>query len=169
MLQLVQKRPDGSIPAILTSKCSIVNLRQNYSSLVEEMFFAMEYYGGCGLAAPQVGIPLRIFVVSITGKAQDGKAYLNPKIILSEGETEAIEGCLSLPGEEHLVKRPKHVKIRAYDSLGVPFQQEDSETLARIWQHELDHLDGYSDDFKGLIQQEFKTVLKLLNFPQYLH
>jgi peptide deformylase len=95
---------------------------------------------GCGLAAPQVGILRRIVVIEV----EEGKVIelINPKIIATAGEQEGPEGCLSVPGRQGIVKRPKHVTVRATNRHGEVFEMSGSDLLARAFCHELDHLDG---------------------------
>ena len=96
---------------------------------------------GVGLAAPQVGILRRIFVID----AQDGegiRVFINPQILKTKGSQKDIEGCLSLPGRENEVERANYVKIKALDENGEEFVLEGEGLLARAIQHENDHLDG---------------------------
>ena len=95
---------------------------------------------GCGLAAPQVGILRRIVVIEV----EEGKPIelINPKIIAFAGEQEGQEGCLSVPGRWGIVKRPKHVTVRALNRKGETVEISGSDLLARAFCHELDHLDG---------------------------
>jgi peptide deformylase len=98
---------------------------------------------GVGLAAPQVGVNLRLFVASPTGKPEDDKVYVNPVLSDEEGEEEAEEGCLSLPEIRIKVVRPtKRVRIQAQDLSGQPFEQAGEGFVTRVWQHETDHLNG---------------------------
>ena len=95
---------------------------------------------GVGLAAPQVGVLKRLIVVSPTGQAADAMALVNCVIRDREGNVEAEEGCLSLPGVNVRV-RLKRAAAWALDLAGNPLELEE-DLLARIWQHETDHLDG---------------------------
>ncbi|WP_055071015.1 peptide deformylase [Clostridium massiliamazoniense] len=109
--------------------------------LVKDMIETMYHNDGVGLAAVQVGILKRIFVVDI----QDDtgvKVFINPEILEKSGEELGPEGCLSLPGERDEVKRATYVKIKAQDIEGKEFILEATELLARAIQHEYDHLDG---------------------------
>ena len=100
----------------------------------------MRAANGVGLAAPQVGILRRIVVIEV----EEGEVYelINPKIIAFSGEQEGLEGCLSVPGEWGIVKRPMHVTVRAMNRHGEIVDYTGSELLARCFCHELDHLDG---------------------------
>ncbi len=96
---------------------------------------------GVGLAAPQVGVLKRIFVVDVTG--EEPHVFVNPKILETSGEQTGQEGCLSVPGKCGIVTRPNHVKIGAYDENMEYFELEAEELLARAICHENDHLDGH--------------------------
>ena len=109
-------------------------------TLLDDMIETMRDADGCGLAGPQVGILRRIAVVEV----EPGKVIelINPKIIAFAGEQEGLEGCLSLPGQWGIVKRPMHVTVRALNRYGEEVEYRGSELLARCFCHELDHLDG---------------------------
>ena len=113
--------------------------------LIDDMIETMRDAGGCGLAAPQVGVLRRIAVIEI----EEGKVYelINPKIIAFSGEQREEEGCLSNPGAYGITKRPKYVKVRAMDRNGNTYELEGEGLLARAICHECDHLDGklYTD------------------------
>ena len=104
------------------------------------MLETMRAADGVGLAAPQVGILRRIVVI----ETEPGQVIelINPKIIATAGEQEGSEGCLSLPGQFGVVRRPKHVTVRAMNRHGETFEMSGSNLLARAFCHELDHLDG---------------------------
>jgi peptide deformylase len=111
-------------------------------ALVAKMFVLMREDKGVGLAAPQVGKNIRLFVMNPTGKPEDDKVYINPVLSEPEGEEESEEGCLSLPGINITVLRCKSLRIQAQDLDGKPFDQRETGYIARIWQHETDHLNG---------------------------
>lgn len=108
--------------------------------LLDDMIETMRDANGVGLAAPQVGILRRIVVIEV----EEGKVIelINPKIIAFAGEQEGLEGCLSLPGQWGIVKRPMHVTVRAMNRKGETVDYTGSELLARCFCHELDHLEG---------------------------
>ena len=114
-------------------------------TLLDDMIETMRAAGGCGLAAPQVGILRRIAVIEV----EEGTVYelINPKIIAFAGEQRESEGCLSNPGEYGITKRPKSVTVRATDRNGKEYELTGSDLLARAICHECDHLDGklYTD------------------------
>ena len=114
-------------------------------TLLDDMIETMRAAGGCGLAAPQVGILRRIAVIEI----EEGTVYelINPKIIAYAGEQRESEGCLSNPGAYGITKRPKAVTVRATDRHGNEYELRGTDLLARAICHECDHLDGklYTD------------------------
>ena len=112
--------------------------------MVREMFDLMYAAKGVGLAANQVDLPLRLFVVNLEAEAGKGEelVFINPIISRPKGSEEAEEGCLSLPGLYGDVIRPKTVRINAYNLSGEELVADVSGMMARVVQHELDHLDG---------------------------
>ncbi len=110
--------------------------------VIARMIQLMRAHKGVGLAAPQVGLPLRLFIMSQTGGTDEARAFINPVLVEQEGWEEAEEGCLSLPEVRGKISRYTRLKLLAIDSQG----REVAETLegfpARIVQHENDHLDG---------------------------
>ncbi len=114
-------------------------------TLLDDMIETMREAGGCGLAAPQVGILRRIAVIEV----EEGTVYelINPKIVAYAGEQRESEGCLSNPGAYGITKRPKAVTVRATDRHGNEYELRGTDLLARAICHECDHLDGklYTD------------------------
>lgn len=123
-------------------------------TLLDDMLETMRAANGCGLAAPQVGILRRIVVVEV----EPGEVYelINPKIIAYSGEQEGQEGCLSVPGQWGIVKRPMNVTVRALNRKGETVDITGQELLARCFCHELDHLDGtlYIDKASSMCDEE---------------
>ena len=115
---------------------------ESLKALATRMFELMREARGVGLAAPQVGKNIRLFVINPTGEPQDDRVYVNPVLSDPDGEEEAEEGCLSLPQIHVNVARSKRMRIAAQDLDGRPFEQEETGFVARIWQHENDHLNG---------------------------
>lgn len=116
----------------------------NLRAIVREMFDRMYESKGIGLAANQVDIPLRLFVVNLEAQPGQGEelVFINPVISKPKGSAESEEGCLSLPGIYGQVVRPKQVTINAYNLEGQEITRDLTGLLARCVQHELDHLDG---------------------------
>jgi peptide deformylase len=112
--------------------------------LVEDMAETMYDAPGVGLAANQVGVNLRVFVVDTAGEDEpsDLRAFINPEILEMDGVQTWKEGCLSFPGVSEDIKRAAHVKVRALDVDGKPYELEADGLLAVAIQHETDHLNG---------------------------
>jgi peptide deformylase len=111
-------------------------------ALAARMLQLMREARGVGLAAPQVGQNIRLFVMNHTGDPKDDRVYVNPELSEAEGSEEAEEGCLSLPGINARVVRDKAMRMRARDLEGNDIDQKEIGYIARVWQHEFDHLNG---------------------------
>jgi peptide deformylase len=122
--------------------------------LVDDMVETMYAAPGIGLAAPQIGVPLRVFVVDVSAgrDATSVITMINPEFVERTGLQLEQEGCLSLPGFTATVARPEHVVIKGLDRNGAERQVEASGLLARAFQHEMDHLDGklFIDRLRGI-------------------
>ncbi|MGQ3888445.1 peptide deformylase [Legionella sp. CNM-1927-20] len=110
--------------------------------LIEDMFETMYAADGVGLAAPQIGVSLRLSVIDIVGDKKEQLILANPEIIASEGVAEYQEGCLSVPGAYDTVKRAKKVTVRAQDRFGEFYEMSGEGVLGECFQHEIDHLNG---------------------------
>lgn len=112
--------------------------------MVRQMFELMYEAQGVGLAANQVDLPIRLFVVNLDANPDEGEelVFINPVISKPKGNEEAEEGCLSLPSLYGQVRRPKQVRIHAFGLDGSEFQADLDGLFGRVVQHELDHLDG---------------------------
>lgn len=125
---------------ILRKKSRVIEeIDEKIKILNDDMVETMNNADGVGLAAPQVGILKRLFVIDVGDGAM---TFINPTIISTEGEEEDEEACLSLPEQAGLVKRPQSLVVEATDLEGTVFQLFCSDLLARAVCHELDHLDG---------------------------
>jgi peptide deformylase len=111
-------------------------------ALGERMLELMRDQRGVGLAAPQVGIPLRLFVYNTTGDPQHDRICVNPELTDMTGTVEAEEGCLSLPEVTVPMRRAQSVTLCAHDADGNAFEVTGADLDARVWQHEMDHLNG---------------------------
>lgn len=122
----------------------IVRINQRLRDVVREMFRLMYEAKGVGLAANQVDLPLRLFVVNLAGKPGEGEelVYINPELSRLKGNDEQEEGCLSLPGIYAPVRRSERVTVSAVDLQGNPIDEELTGMHARVVQHEFDHLEG---------------------------
>jgi peptide deformylase len=113
-------------------------------ALIDDLIETMYAAPGVGLAAPQVGVPLRLFVVDVSAnqKGESLRVLVNPTIVSRQGMQIDEEGCLSLPGFAAYVLRPAHVVLAGLDRMGKPARVEGRGLMARALQHEMDHLDG---------------------------
>ncbi len=125
--------------------------------LVDKMFELMFISHGVGLAAPQVGVTVRLFVASPSFSLDDRRVYINPEIVSLDGTQDGDEGCLSFPGISCKVKRANKATIAATDLDGTRFEETGEELTARIFQHETDHLDG------RLLVDRMGSIAKLSN------
>ena len=142
----------------------------NLKETIRDMWDTLERSHGVGLAAPQVGLPIRLAIIDLDCISDDEpqyagykKTFINPYMDESETETQE-EGCLSLPGLSEKVTRPTRIRVTYLDE---NFQEHDEWVdgfLARVMQHEFDHLDGivYTDHLKGLRRQLMAPKLKQL-------
>jgi len=115
---------------------------EELQELAEEMLMAMQEARGVGLAAPQIGRSLRLFVASESGEPEDGLIFINPEIRPFGSPKAFEEGCLSLPGVNGMVTRPESVEVSWTDVDGQRKTETFTELMARIIQHEFDHLEG---------------------------
>ena len=127
---------------VLREKCSpVTEFDDALHILIEAMFETLDAAEGIGLAAPQVGVDKRFFIVSLPDGTR--REFINPEIVGTSVETNPYEeGCLSLPGVYHDVERPSKVIVTARTADGATFRLKTSGLLARVIQHEYDHLDG---------------------------
>lgn len=121
-------------------------INDDMRTLIRHMGETMYDAKGVGLAAPQIGLNIRLFVCDseqVTDKSRNLRTFINPEIVEESVEDEPFtEGCLSIPGVEGEVWRPSRVKVRALDEQGKRFEVDADDLLARVIQHEIDHLDG---------------------------
>ena len=141
-------------PALHKVCKSVTAFDSKLHKLLDDMADTLVESGGVGLAAPQVGVLRRVVVI----ETEPGEVIelINPKIIATAGTQEGAEGCLSIPGRSGIVKRPRHVTVRATDRNGEVFDISGSDLLARAFCHELDHLDGhlYIDRAERMLDEE---------------
>ena len=113
--------------------------------LIEDMAETMYAAPGVGLAAPQIGVSKRVFIVDVATddeEPSDLRVFINPEIIATEGETVFNEGCLSFPGVREDIDRAERITVKAFDKDGKPFELEAEGLLGVAIQHETDHLNG---------------------------
>lgn len=111
--------------------------------LIDDMLETMYDSDGVGLAAPQVGVLKRIFVIDCSEERNQPFVFINPEIIETSGEQTGAEGCLSVPGKAGIVTRPSHVKVKALNRNFEEYIVEGDELFARALIHENEHLDGH--------------------------
>ncbi|MDE2038709.1 MAG: peptide deformylase [Elusimicrobia bacterium] len=118
-------------------------MRGELPALLRDMWKTMYAARGVGLAAPQIGLNLRLAVIDVKPEGRSRRLVLiNPEIVKLEGELREEEGCLSVPGVYAKVQRAARATIRALDQKGRPYELSGEGLLARAFQHEIDHLDG---------------------------
>lgn len=133
-------------PALYRKCRPVTDFNPRLHQLLDDMAETLSQENGVGLAAPQVGVLRRAVIVLETNVPEGEEEYLielvNPEIIESSGEQFGAEGCLSVPNEYGMVRRPMNVKVRAQDRDGNFFEVEGTGLTARCFCHEIDHLEG---------------------------
>lgn len=137
-----------SDPILRKISKEVTKFDEALGTLLDDMAETMYNAEGVGLAAPQIGLLKRIFVVDI---GEGLVEFINPELISVDGEQFGEEGCLSVPGKYGAVRRPNHVKMRAQDRTGEWFEIEGEGFMARAMLHENDHLNGklFVDSVEG--------------------
>ncbi|WIO74277.1 peptide deformylase [Porticoccaceae bacterium LTM1] len=131
--------------------------------LIDDMFETMYDAPGIGLAATQVDVHQRIVVMDLSEEHDQPMVFINPEVEVLDGDTRDYdEGCLSVPGFYETVQRPEHIRVKALDRDGKPFELVPDGLLAVCIQHELDHLDGklFVDYLSPLKRQRIRTKLE---------
>jgi peptide deformylase len=132
-------------PALRWKSRPVTEINADLRAIVRRMFELMYEHKGIGLAANQVGLPLRLFVINLTGEVSEKDeeiVFINPEIIRRKGTETGEEGCLSLPKLYGDVRRAEKIVVEAFDLEGHGFEVSVDELAARAIQHESDHLDG---------------------------
>ena len=131
-------------PILREATRPVANLNGDLDRLIDDMVETMYAAPGVGLAANQVGSPLRVFVANPSEDHDPSRllVVINPELVEADGELVTEEGCLSIPDFRDEVRRARRVLVRALDRAGRPIEVEGEDLLARIFQHELDHLNG---------------------------
>lgn len=130
-------------PRLRTRAEAVKSIDADLQLLIDDMFETMYTAPGIGLAATQVDVHLRLVVIDLSEDRSEPLVLINPEINVLDDELEqSDEGCLSVPGYYETVERANHIRLRALDRDGVPFELEAKELLAVCIQHELDHLEG---------------------------
>lgn len=150
----------------LRAKCKpLTSLDEGVRTAAQEMLTLMYRHEGLGLAAPQVGLDFQMIVINFDGDANTREAELvaiNPVVIETKGVLKDREGCLSFPGLYQDIRRAKTVKVQYYTLDGQLHEMVCSDLAARIWQHEIDHLQGglFIDKMGPLARMSSKRTLE---------
>jgi len=152
-------------PALRYASRPITRIDDELRAVVREMFTLMYEARGVGLAANQVALPFRFFILNVTADPEQKDqelVFINPEIVKRHSSIEDEEGCLSLPGLYADVRRAKKVKVRAFNLTGEQIEIEAEELLGRAIQHETDHIDGklFIDHLGPLTRHTLKGQLK---------
>ncbi|MFN4064229.1 peptide deformylase [Azoarcus communis] len=129
-------------PRLHTRAVPVAEVNDGIRKLVADMAETMYEAPGIGLAATQVDVHKRVVVIDVSEDKSGLMVFINPEIVERDGEQVCEEGCLSVPGIYEKVTRAEHVRVRALDADGKPFELEADGLLAVCIQHEIDHLDG---------------------------
>lgn len=154
MLREIRKYGD---PVLREKSVPVTEITSEIQEIIDDMITTMYHVPGVGLAAPQVGIPRRIIVADTSQNKEIGQllVLINPEMIFSEGEIVAEEACLSVPNITAEVKRSERVVVEGLNRQGKKVQIEGRDILARILQHEIDHLEGILFiDRLGFVQRQ---------------
>jgi peptide deformylase len=128
---------------VLREMCrEVETIDDDVRALVDDLLETMYAEDGIGLAAPQIGVPLRVFVYDVRDEELDPGVLVNPRIVEATGKQKEVEGCLSIPGLDEVVERSADVVVEGLDRDGEPVRIEATGLLSRCLQHENDHLDG---------------------------
>lgn len=159
MLRQILHYPD---PRLRRKAEPVREVTDEIRNLVADMAETMYNAPGIGLAAIQIGVTQRVVVMDLSDERNQLQVFINPEIYEADGEQIMEEGCLSVPGIFEPVRRAGHVKVRALDRDGRPFELEASGLLATCIQHEIDHLDGkvFVDHLSRLKQQRIRKKLE---------
>jgi peptide deformylase len=128
---------------VLREMCrEVETIDDDVRALVDDLLETMYAEDGIGLAAPQIGVPLRVFVYDVRDDELDPGVLVNPRIVEATGKQKEVEGCLSIPGLDEVVERSAHVVVEGLNREGELVRIEATGLLSRCLQHENDHLDG---------------------------
>jgi peptide deformylase len=153
---------------ILLRRCpEVTDFSADLLKLIEDMLETMYFEDGIGLAAPQIGVSLRVLVADISKNRDEPLAIVNPVVSEQSGSIEFEEGCLSIPGYRAKVSRFDSVRVDGFGATGLPVSIEATGLQAVCLQHEIDHLDGilFVDRLSQLKQDMFRRWWKK-NRPQ---
>ncbi|MBM4447408.1 MAG: peptide deformylase [Chloroflexi bacterium] len=145
-VRVIHVLPD---PVLRQKAKKVSKIDKSVQRLIDDMIETMRAASGVGLAAPQVGVPLRVAVIEVPGN--EAMVLINPEIVKRKGERLLQEGCLSIPGYQGEIKRSVWVKVKAQDRQWRNIRLKGEELLAQVLEHEIDHLNGvlYIDRVEG--------------------
>jgi peptide deformylase len=129
-------------PVLMRKAAPIEEIDNNICEIAQKMLDTMYDACGIGLAAPQIGLSKRLVVMDATGQKTGERVFINPQIIEERGETVEEEGCLSFPGVMGKVIRSQYITATAYNLEGKKLEIKAEGLLSRMWQHEIDHING---------------------------
>jgi peptide deformylase len=154
-------------PLLRRRASEVTSITPEIRALVADMIETMYDEVGIGLAAPQIGTSLRLIVVT-DEQGREARALVNPAIVQQSGEVTAEEGCLSIPGIFAPVTRAATVRVEATDLEGRPVAIDARGLLARVFQHEMDHLDGvlFIDHLDAVTRDRIKRRIRKQGFPE---
>ncbi len=144
-----------------TRAAPVEQVDEGVRRLVDDMFETMYEAPGIGLAATQVNVHQRVIVIDISEHKDQPHVFINPELVAHDGLEEMEEGCLSVPGIYEKVRRAEHIRVRALNRSGEPFEMEAEGLLAVCIQHEMDHLEGklFVDYLSDLKRQRIRKKL----------
>ena len=150
-------------PRLHTRAAPVLKVDDSIRKLVADMAETMYEAPGIGLAATQVNVHQRVVVIDVSEDQSEPLVFINPDItVLDETQCDYDEGCLSVPGFYETVTRPQHIRVKALDRDGQPFEIEPQGLLAVCIQHEIDHLNGklFVDHISGLKRDRIRKKLE---------
>jgi peptide deformylase len=149
-------------PRLRTKAKAVNEFDSSLKTLISDMFETMYEAPGIGLAATQVNVHKRLLVMDVSEDKDDPKVLINPEILMSEGDEEMDEGCLSVPGYYETVRRAEKVSVRAQNAEGEFFELTADGLEAVCIQHEIDHLEGklFVDYISGLKRDRIRKKLE---------
>lgn len=159
MVLKILEYPD---PRLRKTALAVPAVTPEIRKLIQDMAETLYAAPGVGLAATQVDVHKRVIVIDVSAARDELRVFVNPELVSAEGEAEAEEGCLSLPGYYDKVRRAARVRVRALDQRGEPFELDAEGMLAVCIQHEMDHLVGkvFVDYLSPLKRARLKTRLR---------
>ena len=153
----IRSLPD---PVLRQKAKKVPGIDKSIQKLIDDMIETMQEANGVGLAAPQIGVSLRVIVLQMP--EEEPFAIINPEIVKCSGEQQVVEGCLSVPGYTGEIKRPASVTVKGLDRWGKQLRIKANGLLAEALEHEIDHLNGtlYIDHVRAQSDQAAGGILQ---------